>query len=828
MTQEFDVSAEELLRTLKRRGIPLPSEIGAFITLEACEHVLDRPAVLTTQDVAISEIGEVLCADGLAAASEADAVRALMVLLGELLVCAAPGVPSMLLDLVERGPSQHSVTLAGLLGDLEACLLPLNRGATRRVLARLVRETRKAGPSVRASSRPAPAELDAQFDELMSGKGRSRPPSAAAATARPRAAFSDDQPTRPMPPKAAIAGAAASAFAAPGAPAAAVAARVRAREPEPDTRPKSPFPENVQLTKPAAAPSAAAAAAILRARTSDGPRPGVANANDRADEPAARAWPPSRAVKRTPSGTLPAGAVPGVPAAAGPQPSAAGRVGEHEVRGDRVAPSADDTQDMSEAARAPGWGSGGAASPFAAKDNDAARPRGEERAERRDADGSDDAEAEHRTARAIRGRPERAARSREGDSPWVEINDDEDGPPTRRSRRAAEAEHTRMPARDARELSRAVSADAEAEAPAKRRDAVEDAGASDEAGDVEDAQGRGAFGAASVRGAADRAAARAREARRNASPERTPPLRAESSSVDEQLAVQPPADLDFVDDEGEPTLKRNMKGLQAGAQAGEVRRRSSSAPATPDLANLDDVAEERAARGRLGLWIFGLTIFGALALLAIYFAFGRENARHALGLDAKTELQAAPKPKAPARPAVGDLTITSRPGRAQVLLLIGPGPAVATDLPLGVAQEFVAIADGYTPARAVVPADAAWEDASGQPRYELAIQADRAKTPAQEQQLGATLLPRDVGTPQARLGSVRVVTTPRGAKVYQLIGFTPDVRVENLPLDQSYELLVYLEGRPPVIRHVAAADFHEQSGNGKRVADVSVELDGKK
>ena len=279
--------------------------------------------MLTTQDVAISEIGEVLCADGLAPASEAEAVRALLVLLGELLVCAAPGVPSMLLDLVERGPSQRDPTLAGLLGDLEACLLPLNRGATRRVLARLVRETRKAGPSMRVSSRPAPAELDAQFDELMSGKGgprpASRPPSAAA---RPRAAFSEDQPTRPLPPKGAIAGAAASAFAAPGAPAAAVTARVaRAREPEPETRPKSPFPESVQLTKPTAAPSAAAAAAILRARTSDGPQLGAANANDRANEPVARAWPPSRAVVRSPSGSLPAGAVPAV---AGPQPSAAG------------------------------------------------------------------------------------------------------------------------------------------------------------------------------------------------------------------------------------------------------------------------------------------------------------------------------------------------------------------------------------------------------------------------------------------------------------------------------------------------------------------------
>ena len=33
VTQDFEVSAEELVRTLQRRGIPLASEIGAFVVL---------------------------------------------------------------------------------------------------------------------------------------------------------------------------------------------------------------------------------------------------------------------------------------------------------------------------------------------------------------------------------------------------------------------------------------------------------------------------------------------------------------------------------------------------------------------------------------------------------------------------------------------------------------------------------------------------------------------------------------------------------------------------------------------------------------------------
>jgi len=69
---------------------------------------------------------------------------------------------------------------------------------------------------------------------------------------------------------------------------------------------------------------------------------------------------------------------------------------------------------------------------------------------------------------------------------------------------------------------------------------------------------------------------------------------------------------------------------------------------------------------------------------------------------------------------------------------------------------------------------------------------------------------------------VRIITTPKAAKVYQLIGFTPDVRVENLPLETGYELLVYLQGYVLQTRRVEPADFKLQ--DGKRVADLNVPL----
>jgi hypothetical protein len=67
-----------------------------------------------------------------------------------------------------------------------------------------------------------------------------------------------------------------------------------------------------------------------------------------------------------------------------------------------------------------------------------------------------------------------------------------------------------------------------------------------------------------------------------------------------------------------------------------------------------------------------------------------------------------------------------------------------------------------------------------------------------------------------------VVATPRGARVYQLIGFSPDVTVQDLPLDQPQELLVYREGYAPLVRALSETDF-ETKGN-RRVAELSVDL----
>ena len=122
-----------------------------------------------------------------------------------------------------------------------------------------------------------------------------------------------------------------------------------------------------------------------------------------------------------------------------------------------------------------------------------------------------------------------------------------------------------------------------------------------------------------------------------------------------------------------------------------------------------------------------------------------------------------------------------------------------------------------------VPPDAAWETTPEGLRYELAIQTPDTPMEASRLDLGETRLPDDLGIARAELGTIRVVTSPPGAKVYLLVGFTPDVRVENVGTEEVVELLVFLEGHEVERVVVAPSDWHDTE-DGTRSAELDVTL----
>jgi len=174
------------------------------------------------------------------------------------------------------------------------------------------------------------------------------------------------------------------------------------------------------------------------------------------------------------------------------------------------------------------------------------------------------------------------------------------------------------------------------------------------------------------------------------------------------------------------------------------------------------------------------------------------------------------------RPAGGDLEVRVANERAQILRFVGRGPVSLEHLPLGVAHEFVATAQGMAPARLLVPKDAEWDNTPDGKRYEAAMQLAPLVDQSAGLELGETLLPQDVGSPSSTLGTLRIVTSPKGAKIYQVIGFAPQALVEDLAIDARQELLIYRKGHLPEVRLVAPSDYVERAGRKRAVLDVKL------
>ena len=182
-----DVGVDQLVQELERRGDRLPFEIGAFVALEACEGLLLEAVKLDADDVRVTLEGSVVVSNEAERADPDEAARSLVSVLARLLVAAGPGVPPHLLQLVKESTTgQNPRDLRHLHDAIEASLIPINRGASRRVLARLVRESDR--PPVAEPARVDPRELDTELEELL------RDPATRDLESRPDASRSEQAP----------------------------------------------------------------------------------------------------------------------------------------------------------------------------------------------------------------------------------------------------------------------------------------------------------------------------------------------------------------------------------------------------------------------------------------------------------------------------------------------------------------------------------------------------------------------------------------------------------------------------------------------------------
>ncbi len=139
----------------------------------------------------------------------------------------------------------------------------------------------------------------------------------------------------------------------------------------------------------------------------------------------------------------------------------------------------------------------------------------------------------------------------------------------------------------------------------------------------------------------------------------------------------------------------------------------------------------------------------------------------------------------------GALTIADVPVAAEVLLRLGQAPVDIDRMPVGARLEFVATAEGFAPKRSIVPAGAAWDPgADGKPRFELAVQLEPSRARPGAIDPWPAGQPGTVVGGKGAPGTVHVVSTPRAAEMWLLVGAGPEATIDPIKCDQDTEILV--------------------------------------
>jgi hypothetical protein len=283
-----------------------------------------------------------------------------------------------------------------------------------------------------------------------------------------------------------------------------------------------------------------------------------------------------------------------------------------------------------------------------------------------------------------------------------------------------------------------------------------------------------------------------------------------------------------------PVTRREAKPQKAAAPAprpslsderqlptSPTRRRATAPSLTAEL------AKPKASRSFLGPAVALLVVAGAAALLLWMlkpgFFTGRTPEKIAEeAQEAERERQRiaaqAQQPQCKSTLVVRDV-----PADAEVLLRVGQAPTEVERMPVGARLEFVATAEGYAPKRTVVPQGATWDPGpDGKPRYEIAVQLDKSKKPGVLDPWPPAEPGSEVGGKGAP-GTVRVVSTPKGAEVWLLVGLAPEARVELFRCDVDTDILVAGPKGKRSRLSVKPGDFSPdpQGSAGAKIASIS-------
>lgn len=164
------VTLDEVLAAAQTRAASLVPETSGYFALAVADASARLPYLIEDGMVVLTTEGTVKVARGATVVGPAESAAVLRDALARLLACSIGSMPALTTAARPRPESDEGVD--ALIRELEAALIPVNRAAARRALARLARETSRARDSGslrrkrragRArSERPAPAPIAAQ------------------------------------------------------------------------------------------------------------------------------------------------------------------------------------------------------------------------------------------------------------------------------------------------------------------------------------------------------------------------------------------------------------------------------------------------------------------------------------------------------------------------------------------------------------------------------------------------------------------------------------------------------------------------------------------
>ena len=174
---DSSVTLEEVFTVIGARRVPLAPELAGYLVLEIAEHADPSGGEVDPKAVFVSEEGTVALVkprrEGAAGSAEAS-IRAMLM---RLLDASGSQTPALAAAARRRG----NAGLPALAEELETALIPVNRAAGRRALARLAREVRRVTLGVGRNALPsssdsAPSSRRASFASYPSHAAAAEPP----------------------------------------------------------------------------------------------------------------------------------------------------------------------------------------------------------------------------------------------------------------------------------------------------------------------------------------------------------------------------------------------------------------------------------------------------------------------------------------------------------------------------------------------------------------------------------------------------------------------------------------------------------------------------